>query len=127
MKIHLAGHCVDGNARLDSDGVPYFFWGGEWSPICGHYFWDNQEGAKAFCQELGFQGGKFNRANSAYSQDAIEIGKCAAGQTIDSCTSGSNQYKLTGWCKAGHTVKITIACEGNKEGSAVSSCKGKKP
>ena len=110
---------------MDSDGIPYIFWGGEWSPICGHYFWNNEEGAKVFCKELGFQGGTLHVPDSAYSEDAIEIGECRTGQTIDSCTSESNNYELTEWCKAGNNVKITIDCEENKQGSAVASCIGK--
>lgn len=86
---------------MDLDGIPYLFWDGKLSPICGHNFWDNQNGAKAFCQELGFNGGKFHRQSGRYSEDAFEVGKCRSGETIDSCTGGFNKYKTTERCKAG--------------------------
>ena len=42
--------CSDGDVKLEADGTPLIFWDKVWSPICGHYFWDNQYGAKKFCQ-----------------------------------------------------------------------------
>jgi len=117
----LGGECAEGNAKLDADNVPYLFYGGKWSPICGHCFWDNQDGAKAFCQELGYSNGRFNRGGR-YDQDAIEVGKCRSGESINSCSSGCNQYKNTGWCKKGNGVKITISCEGHTKGTEKDSC-----
>ena len=31
--------------------------GGQWHPICGHIFWDNNFGADLFCKILGYQFG----------------------------------------------------------------------
>lgn len=121
LKIYL-GICVDGDAGLDVEGIPYVFWSGEWSPICGHYFWNSQHGAQAFCQKLGYTTGTYKREYSEYCKDAIEIGVCRPGETIDSCTGGSNKYQKTGWCSAGNSVKITIACNGNPQGSSLSTC-----
>ena len=33
---------------------------GKWRPICGHWFWDNNYGAKAFCKRLGYESGEFS-------------------------------------------------------------------
>ena len=99
------------------DGVPYMFWEVSWSPICGHWFWDNQHGAEAFCQKLGFNGGRFNKVDGAYDEDAIEVGKCNSEERIDSCTAGNNFYTRTDWCKAGERMKITIACDRHTPGT----------
>ena len=122
--FHFTENCQNGYAKLDVDGIPYLFWDGKWSPICGHNFWDNQNGAKAFCQELGFNGGKFHRQSGRYSEDAIEVGTCRSGETIDSCTGGFNKYKTTERCKAGNGVKITISCDDHIPGTEVESCLG---
>ena len=29
---------------------------GDWYPICGFHFWDDDEGANLFCKKLGFAG-----------------------------------------------------------------------
>ena len=110
--------------KFGPDGVPYLFWEGDWSPICGHWFWDNQHGAEAFCQKLGFNGGTFNKVDGAYDEDAIEVGKCNCGETIESCTAGSNIYERTGWCKAGQRMKITISCNGHTPDKETQSCAG---
>ena len=110
---------------MGADGTPYLFWGGGWSPICGHWFWNNQHGAKSFCEKLGFIDGTLNKENSEYCEDSIEIGMCNSGDTIDSCTGGSNKYSKTEWCQTGNQVKITITCNGNTKNSELSSCTGK--
>ena len=120
--------CVDGSAKLGADGIPYLFWGGKWSPICGHWFWDNQEGAKAFCRELGYPDGKLQRPlfiEKVYEIDAIEVGRCGRNEDIDSCTAGHNYYRNTPDCKAGSRTKITITCSGLFPGSEKASCTGK--
>ena len=113
-----------GDIKLGTDGIPYLFWNANWSPICGHFFWNNQEGAKAFCEKLGFTGGTHTRGGS-YSEDAIEIGTCQAGEAVDSCTGAANHYQNTNWCQAGNEVKLTISCDGNALGSEKKTCGGK--
>ena len=110
--------------RLVDGKYPEVWLNGTWSPICGHYFWNNQEGAKAFCEKLGLSGGTHTRGGS-YSEDAIEIGTCQAGEAIDSCTGANNHYKNSNWCKAGNEVKLTISCDGNAQGSEKKTCRGK--
>ena len=119
------GNCPIRNAKLGADGVPYLFRLGNWSPICGHGFWDSQEGAKAFCRELGFSGGEFTKMNASYSEYALRVGKCRPGESIGSCTGGGNYYdEFVGSCSAGLNVKVTISCDGHTPGSEIISCIG---
>ena len=122
--------CVNGSAKLDADGIPYLFWAGKWSPICGHWFWDNQEGAKAFCRKLGYSNGalkipKTGKQNEKYEIDAIEVGRCNVDEAIDSCTAKNNHYMNTENCKATSHVKIIITCSGHSSGIRKTSCTGK--
>ena len=117
--------CAEGDVILVQEGIPFILWNGNWSPICGHWFWDNDDGANAFCRKLGLTGGSVNKEHAAYSVDAIEIGSCRSADTMDSCTGGHNEYKNTGVCHAGSPVKITISCDGIMQGSQKKSCKGK--
>ena len=69
-------------------------------------------------------GGSVKRENSAYDEDAIEVGTCNSGETIDSCTAASNKYARTDWCKAGQNMKITISCDGHTTSTEAQSCAG---
>ena len=120
----ISESCGEGDVTLLADGTPYLFWGGSWTPICGHYFWNNQNGAKAFCQKLGFSDGSQNKEYSDYCEDAIEVGACSSVNVIESCTGGSNMYSKTNWCQIGNKVKMTISCNGNTQNSDLSSCTG---
>lgn len=40
------------------DTTPEIWTDGKWMPICGHWFWDSQEGARTFCRALGFDQGE---------------------------------------------------------------------
>ena len=127
---YFSVNCTEGNVKIDADNIPYLFYGGKWSPICGHHFWDNDYGAKAFCNKLGYNYGIVSRGGHGhYDQDAIEVGKCKAGEDINSCTAANNFYTNTGWCKKGTEnngkgVKIMISCEGHSKGTKKTSCSG---
>ena len=122
-----------------------------WSPICGHYFWDNDNGATLFCKKLGFENGTVlpkkhqdpkkhptpRRERFSYSQDAFRVGKCSSGDPlITRCSDGCNDYVTGGRCidneeancDQGQKVGIKITCRGN-DGSyptpIISSCKSK--
>ena len=102
-------------------------------PICGHYFWDNQDGAKLFCQKMGYQAGKFSVRGSGqkYSMNSFKVGKCNRGDNWKSCTGGCNDYQGGGACSnnkpakcdQNQGVKITIQCSGG-ESTARTSCRG---
>lgn len=129
--LSLEDLCSDGDVRLVDHGTPYIFWENQWSPICGHYFWNNQVGAKLFCQKLGYQTGTFSRGSGqTYSMDSFRIGQCNTGDTWESCTGGCNDYQSGGACSNGvkcdqtQRVKITIECNGG-ESIKTTSCGGK--
>ena len=50
---------------------------GNYYPICGHCFWDNDNGASLVCQELGFDNGSVEATRDAYNVDAMPVGHCA--------------------------------------------------
>ena len=104
-----------------------FFWKGRWSPICGNWFWDNQFGATSFCKKLGYTKGVQERANEKYDEDAIRIGKCNEGESLEECTAGCNEKGLgdgCAKCSTGNDVRVTITCEGHTPDTFLSSCKG---
>ena len=113
----------NGDVKFEENSTPYIVWDNVWSPICGHYFWDNQHGSELFCQKLGYTSGTFERSNQKYSKDAIDVGRCNPGDTLEKCTGGGNGYIVgsDNWCSAGKGVKITISCKGDSTQS--SSCK----
>ena len=120
--------CKNGDVTIEDDGAPLLFWNDKWSPICGHFFWDNQYGAELFCQKLGYTSGTQSGrgSNQKYSKDAIKMGMCNNGDVLEKCTGGGNDYKVGdpgAGCTAGNAVKITISCNGVSKKTA--SCKSK--
>jgi len=86
--------------------IPYVKRNSKWWPICGHYFWDNQNGARLFCQELGFPegeiiGGTYGGGRYTLKKDALKIGKCSNGDSWLSCTGGCNDLGIGGTCPLG--------------------------
>ena len=95
--------------------VPEVMYNGQWYPICGHYFWDNNNGATTVCEALGFSGGgTLTNRYATHSTDAMPVGMCSAGQALTSCTNGGNAWGNfeynNGWCKAGTAVGVTVTC-----------------
>lgn len=108
--------CTDGALALEEDGTPKMYWNGKWSPICGHWFWDNHLGARTFCKKLGFSTGKYERLNKPYSDDALLVGRCRKGEPLTKCTGKCNNKYVgngrCGKCKRGEKVAIKITCAG---------------
>ena len=104
-------------------------------PICGHYFWDNQNGAKLFCRKMGYSSGSFSGRGSGkkYGIDSFRIGKCNVGDKWESCSGGWNDYEGGGACSNSppgrgkcdkdQRVKITIKCSGG-DSIKTTSCRG---
>ena len=94
--------------------TPEVMYAGQWFPICGHYFWDNNNGANIVCKSLGFSGGTVQQTRSAYKKSAMPVGSCSAGQKLSSCTGGGNAWGKfdfhDGMCLAGTAVGITVTC-----------------
>ena len=109
----------DGEVRLHNHEDPEIYWNGKWTPICGHYFWDNDNGAKLFCQKLGLVNGKIKGKGSKLTDDAIRIGACSdSDNQLFGCTGGCNDLKVggnctndeRGVCTKGQPAKIEIEC-----------------
>merc|ERR1712020_532793 len=90
----------------------------KWSPICGHWFWDNQHGANTFCKKLGYLSGKQERANEKYGEKSIQIGRCNKDVDLTECT------KKKGYCGAKDKVAIRITCADPTSDTLSSSCGG---
>ena len=93
------------------------FWNHVWSPICGHYFWDNHIGATKFCQKLGYISGKQSR-NGYLKSAAICVGRCLENDDWDTKCSGEFNEYLVGPqchnsdCGPGDDAGIAITCQG---------------
>ena len=109
--------------RLVDGKYPEVWLNGTWSPICGHYFWDNDYGATMFCKQLNatFDSGiVIRRPDKPLESDAIRVGKCQ-NDTIDTqwlqCTGACNDLgKGNGcaMCGAGELASIEIECSQSK-------------
>jgi len=124
-------HCV----KIDADGTPKYYWTNKYVPICGHWFWDNNNGAKSICQKLGYSNGALSRTNQAYTEDAIMLGRCKSGENYQHCSEDcwshmfstpSGVEKFVGKvfqgcadCTAGQRVGIKISCTGLTAGTEV--------
>ena len=97
--------------------VPEVLFKGQYYPICGHYFWDNNNGATTFCNLLGFQIGKITRIHVVYDVDAMPVGKCKSGEALTKCTDGGNAWGEIdfdynpGSCKKGSKSGVTLTCD----------------
>jgi len=107
-----------------SEFVPWVRNANTWYPICGHYFWNNNNGATTFCQKLGFSSGEQGWGGEAYTTDAMPVGNCVAGEPLTACTAGGNSWGNLNYqnklCGAGKTIGVKIKCSGGSGSS--SSC-----
>ena len=122
----VSGACV----KLEADGTPKVFWEKKWRPLCGHWFWDNNNGADSFCQRLGYSYGELERTNSAYDEDAIRLGRCNSNEDFLSCSNGCNDKGIGDGgngckCSAGNNVGFKLSCAGRIPGVEYNSCDGK--
>ena len=102
--------------RHGDNEIAEFFINGAWTPICAHWFWNNENGAKLFCQELGFPSGTIGDTLTLPS-DAVRIGQCELGDVWPDCSGGCNDHSIGGTscsnCQSGASSGITINCHGN--------------
>ena len=80
--------------------IPMIFWNNSWSPICGHHFWNDNNSATKFCEQLGcFFGGTVSpflgnyqtpNGNVSYNQDALLVGRCHKDDAWGRCSGGCN-------------------------------------
>ena len=119
--LYYAGSCRHGDVWLQKEGgTPYIFWLKEWFPICGHWFWDDNNGATAFCNKLGYPSGTQARTFQSYDEESMKVGGCYPGEDLIDCTAGGNEYKIGGSCTPGNDEGISISCSGQAE--QYSSC-----
>jgi hypothetical protein len=106
--------CGDYNVRMSNypRGVAEISMNGHWVPICGHFFWDNDEGATTFCKKLGYAAGIRHHTRQTFEVDSFEIGECGAGEALNACTLDNNYRSFTNWCSAGNAIGVEIECTG---------------
>ena len=100
--------------------------GWDWVPICGHYFWNNDIGARLFCQELGGTGGnvignhQYANTSPKLPSDGLQVGNCKSGDSWLKCTGGCNSKNIGGQCSGGGNCRagtnggVEIQCTGEK-------------
>ena len=88
--------CIDGDVKLESS-IPMIHWNGMWSQICGHYFWDNDNGVYEFCRMLGFDDYDhyYPKRNQKSQKLSFWIGKCKDGE-FPYCSGRCNKRTLGG-------------------------------
>ena len=125
--------CQDGDVKLNKDGTPLIFWDNLWSPLCGHYFWDNQYGAEKCCQKLGYPSGMhFGKPiQKTYPVDSFSVGTCLSEDKWPCCTGGENYFSagrpaLNGTCDKSNDQAIVIKCIGGPKSANNPSCNGIK-
>ena len=127
----IAVECSRGDVMIGNDNVPMMYLNDTWSPICGHYFWNDNNATNLFCQKLGYVNGTVTPKETdqhleSYSVDSARIGRCIhRNKDIMRCTGGCNDYRTGGVCfdnedancSAGQQVKIRINCYGTQGSS----------
>lgn len=97
---------------------PEIHWHGSWWPICGHWFWDNDEGAATFCRMLGFESGKRKVTRAIRPRDAIVVGNCKRLETLTECSGGQNHFgdpaknPKAAMCAKGQNIGVQVTCLG---------------
>merc|ERR1719210_2459997 len=107
------------SVRLQTNpGEPEIFANGYWVPICGHWFWNNENGANTFCRQLGYLTGNLTATGRKLATDAMYVGSCKAGEDLHSCSEGCCSEGCRkgsvgcGDCGAGKNGGITMTCLG---------------
>ena len=112
--------------RLQNE-KPEVYHNGQWRPICGHYFWNNNNGADLFCQKLdrryrsgniiaGYLGGF---GMYPLPSDGLKIGECKNNDNWLTCSGGCNDMNVGGQCRFGGNcgsgsnagIKIRCSCK----------------
>ena len=107
-----------GGVRLGSNQVAEVYFNGQWVPICGHHFWDNNLGASLFCQQLGFGSGIIKQRYLILSNDALQVGGCNVGDKWLECSNpicnqliiGGQCNDSPGNCNMGEPAGVSIEC-----------------
>ena len=87
---HIFNVSADFTVQLREEKYPEIWFNDKWSPICGHYFWNNNYGATLFCQELDstYTFGSIKNSGIPLASDGIRVGKCTSqDNSLSSCTT----------------------------------------
>ena len=96
---------------MREEKYPEIWFNDKWSPICGHYFWNNNYGATLFCQELNstYTFGSVKNSGIPLASDGIRVGKCTSqDNSLSSCTGGCNDLQVGGQCSNDPNGKCSI-------------------
>ena len=106
--------------RLGKNQIAEALFNGQWVPICGHFFWNNNIGASLFCQQLGFEYGSI-KERLILPIDGLRVGLCLHGDKWLQCSHDScNQLEVGGHCNnggqctKGQKAGVSIECTGGK-------------
>ena len=108
--------------RLNNDEIAEIYQHGKWIPICGHWFWDNNNGATLFCQQLGYFSGIVKEESIAgqvpLPDDGFRIGECKTNDIWGQCTGSCNDHTTGGThcsdCRSGAMAGLKIECSNGK-------------
>merc|ERR1712038_666130 len=98
--------------------------GSNWNTVCGHWFWNNNNGAATACKNLGYpSGGTVHKIEGeTISGNNICIGQRGPGEQIGQCSSGCDSNGATrnainsGPCDLGTDAVIEVECQGSRQG-----------
>ena len=100
-------------------GKPFYpevLFQGSYYPVCADGFSDNDFGASEACLALGlpFNGTVVATDVVFESRNAMPIGACMAGESLNSCSGGENAWGdfdfNNGACTAGKAVGVQLIC-----------------
>jgi hypothetical protein len=112
--VFLLSGCEYGGVKLES-GIGYIWDGSGWDEINGHHFWDNNNGATAVCEKLGYTSGTVvMNLNQEAPGGAFCVGKCDAVSDFPTCSRKSDCIA------AGSSPMIKIICDGDNSITAAS-------
>ena len=126
--------CIDGNfdVAFDHANDPKVYYGGRFVRICGDHFWDNNNGANVFCQQLGYEAGTIVKSSGVArnGEDALYVGECpSSAKSLSDCkgdpnAAGVKSIKKHEDCTA--SVPFAIQCTGVLPGreTRTSTCIG---
>ena len=99
--ISSAFYVPDFKVHMREEKYPEIWFNDKWSPICGHYFWDNNYGAALFCQKLNstYTFGSAKDSGIPLVGDGIKVGMCTSqDNSLSSCKGGCNDLQVGGHC-----------------------------
>jgi len=98
---------------------PWVFYQGQWYPVCGHSFWNNDAGSDTACRMVGFTGGVLGDRGDTFSENGMGVEGCSAGgeSLFESCSI----YEWPSNCLAGQGIGVQVLCSGAAP-SVASSC-----